>query len=462
MPSGIPYIVGNEAAERFSYYGMRAILVIFLTKYLMDSTGTPDYMSEAEANTWFHMFATAVYFFPLIGALISDVLWGKYKTILTLSIVYCLGHLTLALWETRTGVACGLALIAVGSGGIKPCVSAHVGDQFSSNTKSLIEKAFSWFYFAINFGAFFSILLTPILLDRVGPGLAFGVPGILMFIATIVFWMGRHKFVHVPPAGWKRYRSEVFSKQGLKAVLGLGVLYVFIAFFWALYDQQGSSWVLQANKLDRHVDLRFGPFQFDWLAFDLLPAQLQAVNPILIMIFIPLFAYVIYPTIDKFVKVTPLRKIGVGFFVTGLSFAVVAYTEQMIQAGQTPSMLWQFLAFTIITAGEVMISITALEFSYTQAPNAMKSIIMGVFLLSVSLGNFVTAMVNMFIQNPDGTTKLTGPEYFWFFTGLIACAGVLFVIAAKFYKEESYIQDVQVGVDGESKVHNGLPEAELT
>jgi POT family proton-dependent oligopeptide transporter len=233
----------------------------------------------------------------------------------------------------------------------------------------------------------------------------------------------------------------VFRPKGLKAILGLGVLYIFIACFWALYDQTGSSWVLQADKMDRAFDLRFGPFQWAWLQFELLPSQIQALNPVLIMLYIPLFNFVVYPLAAKYVKVTPLRKIGAGFFITGVSFAIIAYAEQMIAAGMTPSIFWQFLAYVIITAGEVLISITALEYSYTQAPNTMKSVIMGIFLLSVSIGNFITAGVNAMIQNPDGSVALAGPAYYWFFTGLVCAAGVLYIVAAIFYKEESYIQE---------------------
>ena len=140
MPPGIPYIVGNEAAERYSYYGMRAILVIFMTKYLMNAEGELDLMTDEQAKTWFHVFVTAVYFFPIFGALISDVFLGKYRTIMALSIVYCLGHLTLALDDTQTGLALGLGLIAIGSGGIKPCVSAHVGDQFGRSNADFLPK----------------------------------------------------------------------------------------------------------------------------------------------------------------------------------------------------------------------------------------------------------------------------------------------------------------------------------
>ena len=161
MPGGIPYIISNEAAERFSFYGMKGILVIFMTKYMLDASGAPDHMSEASAKEWYHSFTSAVYFFPLIGALIADAFWGKYRTIMVLSVVYCLGHLALAIDETRLGLMWGLALIAIGSGGIKPCVSAHVGDQFGPGNQHLLEKVFGWFYFSINLGAFASTLATP-------------------------------------------------------------------------------------------------------------------------------------------------------------------------------------------------------------------------------------------------------------------------------------------------------------
>lgn len=443
LPPGMPYIVGNEAAERFSFYGMKSILVVFMTKYLVDSGGSPDFFSPSEAKEWYHSFTSAVYFFPIIGALLSDIFFGKYKTILTLSVVYCFGHLSLALMdipftaaliEPKIWLGIGLGLIAMGSGGIKPCVSAHLGDQVGPEDKGILDKLFSYFYFAINFGSFFSTLATPWLLNVYGPAVAFGIPGVLMFIATIVFYVGRREFVSMPPAGWKAYKEDLFSPKGLKSLLGLGGLYCFIAVFWSLYDQTGSAWVLQAENMDRTVNLGF-------TKFELYSSQMQAINPVLVMIFIPLFAYVIYPFFGRFVKVTAKRKIGAGFFITAASFALVAITEEFIQAGHTPSIAWQFWAYVIITAAEVLISITALEFSYTQAPNTMKSFIMAVFMLSISLGNLFTAQVNSFIQNIDGTTSIDGPTYYWFFTYLVLGAGVLYTIASRFYKDESYIQD---------------------
>ncbi len=194
VPPGIPYIVGNEAAERFSFYGMKAILAVFMTQYVVDASGQTAVFSEDEATTAIHLFVMAAYAFPFLGAILADGFLGKYRTILILSCVYCLGHLALALDDTRLGLAIGLTLIAMGAGGIKPCVSAHVGDQFGKVNAHLLERVFGWFYISINLGAVISMWLTPLLLEHVGPEWAFGTPGIFMALATLVFWLGRKRW----------------------------------------------------------------------------------------------------------------------------------------------------------------------------------------------------------------------------------------------------------------------------
>ncbi len=394
MPPGIPYIIGNEAAERFSFYGMRTILTIFMVNYLWLMGDSPTAKpTDAEATERFHHFVSLVYLTPIFGALLADFFFGKYRIIMMLSIVYCLGHFALALmgWvgEVNLWLVAGLWLIAIGSGGIKPCVSAHVGDQFGAANRHLLPRVFNWFYWSINLGAFVSTLLTPWLLEWYGPHWAFGVPGILMAIATLVFWMGRWKFVHIPAKG-TGFLRELFSKVGLAAMAKLFTIYLFVAVFWALFDQTGSSWVLQAENMDRR-----------WLGIEWLPSQIQALNPILILTFIPLFSYVIYPLLDKVFPLTPLRKISIGLFLTAFSFALVSIAQGKIDAGEIPSISWQLIAYALLTAGEVMVSIVCLEFSYTQSPRSMKSFIMAIFLVSVSLGNQFTAAINHFIQVPS-------------------------------------------------------------
>jgi len=450
MPPGVPYIIGNELAERFSYYGMRAILVIFMTKYLMDSSGAADVMAEEEAKTVYHTFTAAAYFFPILGALLADALWGKYKTILLISLLYCVGHGSLALmdlgpifgiWDMRPFLYFGLICIAVGAGGIKPCVSAHVGDQFGPGNQHLITQVFNWFYFSINLGAAVSTLLTPVLLAEFGPWAAFGLPGVLMAIATFVFWLGRNSFIHVPPGG-REFVKETFSPQGVRALLNLAPLFLlFIPAFWALFDQTGSSWVLQAENMDRTV---FG--------MELLPSQIQAANPLLILTLIPVFTYGIYPLMGRFFVVTPLRKIGIGLFTTVVAFALSTGIEMAIEAGQTPSILWQVLAYVIITSAEIMVSIVALEFAYTQAPRRMKSFIMGVYFLGVSLGNLFTAGVNWIITVPAvvdpqtgevleaSSSWLDGSDYYLFFTGVMALVALAYVGFAQLYRGQTFIQ----------------------
>ena len=394
MPPGIPYIIGNEAAERFSFYGMRTILTVFMFRYLhLMSDSVLPAMSKAEAQEHYHTFSSWVYFFPILGALVSDGLLGKYRIIIQVSLLYCLGHLALAFIGSggltpQQWLWAGLLLIALGSGGIKPCVSAHVGDQFGARNEHLMEKVYQWFYFAINFGSTLSTMLTPWLLEWYGPHVAFGVPGVLMAIATFTFWLGRNSYIHVPPGGMAFLR-EVFSRDGVLTILRLSAVYLCIAVFWALFDQTSSAWVLQAEDMN----LR-------WLGFDWLPSQIQVLNPILVMAMIPLFQFLIYPALGRLVRLTPLRKIGTGLFVMTVGFGLSAVVQGWIDGGARPSVAWQFAAYCIVTAAEIMVSITGLEFSYAQAPKTMKSVIMAVWMLSISLGNFVTAAVNHWIQVP--------------------------------------------------------------
>lgn len=434
MPPGIPYIIGNEAAERFSFYGMKAILMVFMTQYMVDSNGNSATLSDEEANVWFHAFSTANYFLPLFGALIADVFWGKYKTIIILSIVYCLGHLALAFDETAVGLSLGLALIAIGAGGIKPCVSAHVGDQFGKSNESLLDKIFGWFYIAINIGAFISALLTPWLLEHYGPSVAFGVPGILMMLATIIFWMGRNTYRSMEPVGIKQYFQDLLTPEGKKAIISLAPIYISAALFWSLFEQTGSKWVQQATKMDRNIDLGF-------YKFELLEGQMNAVNPAFILLLIPIFTYIFYPVINRFFNFSALRKIGVGMILAGSSFAVCALAEYKIQAGMTPTILYQFAGYVLLTAAEILISVTTLEFAYTQAPKSMKSFIMTYYLISISLGNVVAMLVNYFIQNDDGSLKLAGADYYWFFVALTFVGALVFFAMHYWYKEERYVVD---------------------
>jgi len=470
-PPGVRHIIVNECAERFSFYGMKAILTIFLTHRLA--------LGESTAREWYHAFNTAVYFTPLVGAVSAEVFLGKYRTIMGFSLVYCAGHLALALNESKGGLVLGLSLIAVGAGGIKPCVSTMLGDQFGESNAPLMSSAFAAFYWAINLGAFASTLTTPALLECCGSHVAFGVPGALMGLATLVFWLGRRSYAHIPPHG-KGFVQEACSRTGQTALGKLVPLFGFIAAFWSLYDQTGSAWVLQAEQME-----------CSFLGVTWLPSQVAAINPLLILILVPIFngftlplprslsptfclsalrltlrltlnrdatavctacrpaRYVrvhgVYERVGRHVRVTPLRKISCGLFVLAASFVAPLLIEHRISAGEHPSIGWQLLAYVLLTAAEVLVSVTGLEFAYSQAPPRMKSAVSALFLLSTSLGNLFTMIVNAAITNPDGSTWLSNVGYYGFFVALMLIVAVAFVPFAACYTEQSYIQHEEGG-----------------
>ncbi|MES2663103.1 MAG: POT family MFS transporter [Pseudomonadota bacterium] len=434
-PPQIKYIIGNEAAERFSFYGMRSILTIFMVQYLAFSA------ADAQAN--YHYFISAVYLTPLLGAYIADRFLGKYKTILYLSCIYCLGHLILAIWETRTAFLIGLGCIALGSGGIKPCVSAHVGDQFTASNKHLLRNIYSIFYFSINFGAFFSSLLIPWVLPKFGPAWAFGIPGILMAFATFIFWLGRKHYIYISPTKnsgepgfiaivwyalknfkntnnhWLDVAKNKFTEthvENVKSVAAIFKIFIFVSGFWALFDQYGSSWVLQAEQMNRQ-----------FLGMTIESSQLQALNPVFVMLLIPLFMYGIYPFCEKIgLSMTPLRRMTYGMFLAALSFIVVGILQIFIDKSYDISIGWQIIAYLILTMSEVMVSITGLEFAYTQAPKSMKSTIMSFWLLTVFIGNFFTASISKI-------NSFEGANYFFFFAGIMVIFSIMFTYLARQY-----------------------------
>ncbi|XP_009286813.1 PREDICTED: solute carrier family 15 member 1 [Aptenodytes forsteri] len=370
-PLSIFFIIINEFCERFSYYGMRAVLILYFKYFLQwdDNLSTAIY----------HTFVALCYLTPILGALIADSWLGKFKTIFTLSIVYTIGQAVMSVssindltdhnWDgspdnVSVHVALsmtGLILIALGTGGIKPCVSAFGGDQFEDDQEKQRTRFFSIFYLSINAGSLLSTIITPILRaqecgihskQRCYP-LAFGVPAALMAVALVVFIIGSRMYKKVQPQGnimtqvskcigfaiknrfrhrskefpkrehWLDWASEKYDKRLIaqtKMVLKVLFLYIPLPMFWALFDQQGSRWTLQATTMDGN----FGAIQIQ-------PDQMQTVNPILIILMVPVVDALVYPLIKKCkINFTPLRKITVGMFLASLAFVAAALVQVQI------------------------------------------------------------------------------------------------------------------------------------
>ncbi len=457
-PPQVKFIVGNEACERFSYYGMKGILALYITQVLLKT--------EDDATNIIAMFSAVNYFMPLVGAWVADRYWGRYRTILWISLFYCAGHAVLAtsdFFPTPAGkiwiLYLGLALIAFGSGGIKPCVSAFMGDQFRSDERHLLQKAYAAFYWAINLGSFFSFLAIPAIRKSWGYGWAFGVPGIFMAAATFIFWLGTRHYVMAPPsrvtrsAGffrvlwealrqrrrrppgqdfWEAARSR-FSEADVDAarsVMPILSVFALIPVFWALFDQTYSTWVMQGQRLQT----------FNLLGWSIGAEEMQSANPALVMLMIPLMTWGLYPLLGRLAS--PLRRMSLGMFLAALSYVVVAMLQSRIESGAQLSILWQTAPYAILTLAEVLISTTGLEFAFREAAPEMKSIIMGFWNLTVTVGNLVVVLITKVLGGEGGANGSVSASRFLMYAGLTFVVAIAFsVIAARYhYRDASAAQ----------------------
>uniref|UniRef100_A0A3Q2YYY4 Solute carrier family 15 member 1 n=1 Tax=Hippocampus comes TaxID=109280 RepID=A0A3Q2YYY4_HIPCM len=372
-PISIFFIVVNEFCERFSYYGMRAVLVLYFKYFLR--------WDDDFATTIYHTFVALCYLTPILGAIVADSWLGKFKTIVYLSIVYALGQVVLAVSaihditdNDRDGTPdnmafhvalsmVGLLLIALGTGGIKPCVAAFGGDQFEDHQEKQRSTFFSIFYLSINAGSLLSTVITPILRaqecgihsqQKCYP-LAFGVPAALMVVALIVFIVGSQMYNKTAPQGnimvkvckcigfaisnrfrhrhpaypkrehWMDWAEERYDKlliAQVKMVVKVLFLYIPLPMFWALFDQQGSRWTLQATTMDGDF---VSPSHI---------APRQTVNPILILILVPIVDSLVYPLISKCkLNFSPLKRMTTGMFLAALAFVAAGLVQ--IQIDQT-------------------------------------------------------------------------------------------------------------------------------
>jgi POT family proton-dependent oligopeptide transporter len=206
-------------------------------------------------------------------------------------------------------------------------------------------------------------------------------------------------------------------------------VFLFVSVFWALFDQHSSSWIRQAAMMDLSFDLPIIG------KGTMLPSQLPTANPIMVMIFIPLMNFVYKGSAKLGVDPTPLRRMTTGMLLASTAFVSVALLQRHIESSppQSVSALWQLIPYLLITMSEILVSITGLEFAYTQAPNRMKSTIMGFWLLTVSLGNIIVTLLARF-----GNLPLVA--FFWVFAGLMALAGLLFAFRANYYKMQGFTQ----------------------
>ncbi|PAV75579.1 hypothetical protein WR25_12590 [Diploscapter pachys] len=371
-------IVSNEFCERFSYYGMRTVLTFYVLNVLK--------FSDNAATMFFNGFAVLCYATPMLGSIIADGYIGKFWTIFSVSIIYAAGQVVLALASTKKQGASihpwlditGLLIIAFGTGGIKPCVASFGGDQFELGQERMLSLFFSMFYFSINAGSMISTFISPIFRSMPCMGqdscypMAFGIPACLMILATCVFMAGSFWYKKPKPTmnvfgevarvigraiankshsneslpHWldhymdnhccehdnfcQKLRIEKRNKKAcqkigfiddVKSLFRVLIMFLPVPMFWALYDQQGSIWLIQGIQMDCKITSG---------GLLLLPDQMQTLNAVLILVFIPIFQIIIYPLCSLCIELTPLRKMVAGGFLASAAFLITGFVQLQV------------------------------------------------------------------------------------------------------------------------------------
>lgn len=446
-PTGFWYIFWGELAERASFYGMRTVLYFYLTTVLA--------FSKNNASTIMPAFVASCYIAPLLGGWLADRVLGRYKTILYFSGPYILGHIILGGFENRVGLFIALALLALGSGSIKPNTSTLMGAMYEEQKKTkLMSEAFAYFYAAINIGSAIATLALPALrgyiaakytpelgaeraLER-GYAVALMIPALLMFFAFGFFALGRKHYPKevvrdLPPKTPEQRAAE-------RATLGrIAGIFAVIVIFWFVYDESASTWIDFANDHMRGVAEGEGAARIVnlelWKGFSVTGDQIQGLNPILIVLLTPIFN-----AIWEIVKarrggreVADTRKMLVGFFIVIGCMALMAWCGYTAVGDVKLSVWWMCVATFVITLSELCISAVGLEFAFKQAAPGTKSTVTAAFLFTVFLGDTVQAFFNKAFWD-----KISPGNFFAIQTAICVLAAIAFVaIARKFEREPS-------------------------
>ncbi len=406
---------------------MRAILFLYVAKQLN--------FGDDDAGTIVSLFLAACYFLPLIGGYLADNWFGKYWTIVGFSLPYILGQLSLCIdsqqvlgLAPRYFVFVSLALLAMGSGVIKPNISTLMGmtyDQYRPGKIQLRSDAFAFFYMAINIGAFASSTVVPWLCDHysavlgvrdhTGYAIAFLFPAVLMVLALTLFALGKPFYAREVIA--KQTHATPEERRQQWTVLGrlFGVFFV-ITFFWMIFDQSSSTWIRFARN----------DFDLQLFGYRIAPDQFQALNPLFIVLLLPVVSVGLWRLLDRMgLHMRPTDKMLVGFVLTAASMAMMTIAGFLATPEHKVSLWWQVVTFFLITVAELCISPVGLELAFTAAPQSMKGFITACFLLTVFFGNILNS----------GLTRLYGPlgpgRYFGLLTGILIVVTIAFIFVAR-------------------------------
>jgi POT family proton-dependent oligopeptide transporter len=405
-PAGLFVLFLTEMWERFSYYGMRALLVLYMTKQLIVHAQTGGYVfgfgavrSALEwsygplaiqplASALYGLYTGLVYLTPFFGGMLADKVFGQRKTVVMGGILMAIGHFLMAM-ESMFLLA--LLFLILGNGCFKPNISTQVGNLYSADDPRR-DGAFTIFYMGVNLGAFFSPLICGTLGQTYGWHYGFGAAGVGMVIGLLVYLFGQRFLAQEPPKPKKNTATnqtdQKITKKEWQAIGGLVALCTLNIVFWGVYEQQGNTMQLFA---DQNVDWQV----FGW---SMPTTWFQSMNPMFIFILAPVLNIYWCWQSNRKSEAGSIAKMTIGCFLLGASFVVLIFATHGIQATQKITFLWLVGCTLIYTLGELYLSPIGLSVVTKVAPARLVGMLMGMWFLSSFFGNILAGRIGMFYE----------------------------------------------------------------
>jgi POT family proton-dependent oligopeptide transporter len=406
-PRGLSYLFATEMWERFSYYGMRALLVLYMVKHLLQSDPAERVLGFATLKSVlefvfgplgvqplsshiYGFYSALVYLTPVFGGLLADRVLGQRRTVILGAVLMAIGHFMMA-FEPLFLFA--LLTLILGNGAFKPNISTQVGGLYARGD-SRRDRAFSIFYVGINIGAFFSPLVCGTLGEKLGWHYGFAAAGVGMLIGLAIYLVGQGALPPDELTKRKDERKRPLDADEWRAVMALGMLFLPVTLFWATYEQQGNTIALWADtQTDRSINLLF------WRG-DIPTTWFQAFNPFMIFAFTPFVIALWAWQARRGCEPSTVLKMALGCF--GVALANLILVVAAWQAGgDKASWLWLFFFFVVLTIGELYLSPIGLSLVTKIAPARIISMMMGLWLATSFAGNFLAGYLGSFWSSMD-------------------------------------------------------------
>ena len=434
-PKGLTFLFGTEMWERFSYYGMRALLVLYMVKHLLQPETRETVFGYATVShflTWmlgpldvqpmasqiYGFYTGLVYLTPIFGGLIADRWLGRRRTIVLGAVLMAIGHFLMAIPSL---FFLALLTLILGNGAFKPNMSSQVGMLYAPSDDRR-DRAYSIFYVGINLGAFLAPLVCGTLGEEWGWHYGFGAAGVGMVIGLCIYlWGTRHIPMDNPPKGGNATTAPTsLTTEDWRAIVSLLILCVFVTFFWATYEQQGNTIALWADGYtDRHINLIF------WQD-DIPTTWFQAFNPFMIFAFTPLVVALWSWQAKRGREPSTIVKMALGCFGVALANLVMVGAAWDAGLSGKASALWLVAYFAIITTGELYLSPIGLSLVSKIAPASLISMLMGVWLATSFTGNFVAGYLGTF------WSAMPKEQFFMMIAAIAGAAAVAIFVVGRF------------------------------